>query len=160
MADTKAPAAGRTPPARSAPTTPPADGAANPASPAAPDASAHDQQHEQINTRLDQHSGLLQQILDRLPGKPGQVPASGEGGQSDPDAGKPIGQLVREGVEKLEADRRAKQAAAAADAERADHAHRIAALEEARPREVPATQAGRFRAGVQRWVFGLDEHGR
>ena len=109
-----------------------------------------------IEQRQDRQEGLLQQILDRLPGK---NPSSGSTPNSpqDPDEGKPIGQLVREGVEKLEAEKGAKAKAETEASERADHAARIKKLEEARPREVAATPAGRFRAAVQKYGFGITD---
>ena len=106
-----------------------------------------------IEDRQDRQEGLLQQILDRLPGK---TPPSGSPAP-DPDEGKPIGQLVREGVEKLEAEKAAKAKADAEAKERADHADRIKKLEESRPREVAATPAGRFRAAVQKYGFGIED---
>ena len=112
-----------------------------------------------IEQRQDRQEGLLQQILDRLPGK---TPSSGSPAQTppDPDEGKPIAQLVREGVEKLEADKAAKAQKDTEAAERADHAARLKKLEEAKPREVAATPAGRFRAAVQKYGFGIEESRR
>lgn len=111
-----------------------------------------------IEDRQDRQEGLLHQILDRL----GKNPSSGSSPAAapDPDEGKPIGQLVREGVEKLEAEKAAKAKAETEASERADHADRIRKLEEAQPREVAATPAGRVRAAVQKYGFGITEQRR
>lgn len=117
--------------------------------------SALEQHSEKQDQTLEQHGGMLQQILDRLPGK---NPASGSAEPTatpDPDAGKPIGQLVREGVEQLEREKAAKASKENEAKERADHAARIKKLEEARPREAAATPAGKVRAAVQKWGFGI-----
>ena len=107
-----------------------------------------------IEDRQDRQEGLLRQILDRLSGK---TPSSGSSQPPDPDEGKPVGQLVREGVERLEAEKAAKAAKDAEAAERKDHADRLRKLEETRPREPAATPAGKFRAAVQKYGFGIEE---
>ena len=119
--------------------------------------SALEQHSEKQDATLQQHGGMLQQILDRLPGK---TPSSGPAptpAATDPDEGKPIAVLVREGVEKLEAEKAAKAQKDTETAERANHAERIRKLEEAKPREVAATPAGRVRAAVQRYGFGITD---
>ena len=113
-----------------------------------------DSRFSAIEERQDRQEGLLQQILDRLPGKGS---SSGPSADPDPDEGKPIGQLVREGVEKLEAEKAAKARAEADEKERKDHADRLKKLEESRPREVAATPAGKFRAAVQKYGFGIED---
>jgi hypothetical protein len=94
---------------------------------------------------------MLEQILERLPGR-------GGGGQGPAAAGGPsVAEQVRAGIEQLE---REKSAAADADASRTareDHAARIKALEERTPAEDAGTPVGRFRAGVQRVFYGLDD---
>jgi hypothetical protein len=138
-------------PAGQPPATPPAPPGAPPAPPAGDDARL-----SALETRADRQEGLLQQILDRLPGKtpPG---SGGSPPAADPGGGKTIAQLVREGVEELERDRAAKDKAAADDQARKNHADRIARLEERPPREPALTPAGRFRSAVQRVGFGIDE---
>lgn len=133
------------PPTPPTPTPPPAD-KGGPAEPVSDRLSA-------IETRQDRQEGLLQQILDRLPGK---TPSPGSPAP-DPDEGKPIGQLVREGVEQLEAEKAAKKRADDEASERADHAARLKKLEESRPREVAATPAGKIRAAVQKYGFGIED---
>ena len=158
--------AGTNPPAdapgrggKSAPTTPPADGGA---APAASEADGHAAQHQQIDAKLDQHGGMLQQILDRL--SKGPSSGSGPGAPRDPDEGKTVAELVREGVERLE---REKQEGQDRDADLAralqliDQSEaRLAALEERQPSEIAATPGGRFRHAVQKWGYGIDPSGR
>lgn len=115
-----------------------------------------DDRFSAIEDRQERQEGLLQQILSRLPGKP----SSGSPGPTaapDPDEGKPIADLVREGVERLEAEKAAKAKTESEAAERKDHADRLRKLEEARPREVAATPAGKGRSAVQKWFFGIDD---
>lgn len=105
-----------------------------------------------VETEQRRQGGILERIEQALAG--GKTsPAKG-----DPAAdGRPIAELVREGVEQL---RREEQEQADRDAERAqreDHATRLAALEERPPSETAATPAGRFRSAAQRWVFGVDQ---
>ena len=119
--------------------------------------SALEQHSEKQDATLQQHGGMLQQILDRLPGKTpssGPTPAPAAPG---PDEGKPIADLIREGVEKLETEKAAKAQKETEAAERKNHADRIRKLEEARPREVAATPAGKIRAAVQRYGFGIED---
>ena len=113
-----------------------------------------DDRFGKIEAEQERQGGILQQILTRL-----KAPASGAGAtdRPAPDAGKTIAELVQEGVERLERDKQAKADADTAAAERADHAERIRQLEEHAPRETASTPAGRFRAGVQKWGFGIDE---
>ena len=153
--------AGTNPPAdapgrggKSAPTTPPADGGAAPAA----EADGHAAQHQQIDAKLDQHGGMLQQILDRL-GK-GPSSGSGPGAPRDPDEGKTVAELVREGVERLEREKQEGQDRDADRAQREEHAARLAALEERQPSEIAATPGGRFRHAVQKWGYGIDPSGR
>ena len=146
---------GTEPPAPPAPPAPPpGDQAGGQGKPVDDRLSALEQHSEKQDATLEQHGGMLQQILDRLPGK---APSSGSSADPDPDEGKPIGQLVREGVEKLEAEKAAKKQADDEAAERADHAARLKKLEETKPREVAATPAGRFRAAVQKYGFGIED---
>lgn len=107
-----------------------------------------------IETRQDKQESLLQQILDKLSGQPASGPASSPRG---PDAGTNIGELIRQGVEELEARKTREQRESDAEQARRDHASRLAALEEAMPREPAQTPAGRLRAGIQRWGFGIDD---
>ena len=139
-----------------APTTPPTgDQPGGQGIPVDDRLSALEQHSEKQDATLQQHGGMLQQILDRLPGK---TPSSGSPNPpTDPDEGKPIADLVREGVERLEAEKAAKAQKESDAAERKNHADRIKKLEEAKPREVAATPAGRFRAAVQRYGFGIED---
>lgn len=96
---------------------------------------------------------MLEQILNRLPGpggSGGQAPAPGPAGGS-------VAEQVRKGIEELERERAAAADADAAKTAREDHAARIKALEEKAPAEDAGTPVGRFRSGVQRVFFGIDD---
>lgn len=105
-----------------------------------------------VETEQKRQGSILERIEQALAGGKAS-PAKG-----DPAAdGRPIAELVREGVEQL---RREEQDQAAKDAEKAqreDHAARLAALEERPPSETAATPAGRLRSSLQRWGFGIDQ---
>jgi len=125
----------------------------DPPAPAAPPAAPPAEERiTALEAEQKRQGGLLEQILARLPGKP---PAGGQ--HPAPDDGATIADLVRQGVEDLERDRARKQKETDADTARADHAERIARLEEARPAENPPTPVGAFRTAVQRRVFGIDD---
>jgi hypothetical protein len=113
-----------------------------------------------VEAEQARQGGLLEQILDRLPGK---APAGGQGGRSGPDpapGGKSVAEQVREGIEALERERAAAAEADAAKQAREDHAARLAALEERVPNETAATPVGAFKAKVQRVMFGIDQAAR
>lgn len=107
-----------------------------------------------VETEQKRQGGILERIEQALAG--GKAPARSSSSDPAPD-GRPIAELVREGVEQL---RREEQDQAARDAEKAqreDHAARLAALEERPPSETAATPAGRLRSSLQRWGFGIDQ---
>ena len=110
-----------------------------------------------LEDEQERQGGILEQILATLKGR-GTASASGSGASSrDPDAGKSIADLVREGVEQLD---REKQQRADADTERqqrADDRERLARLEERTPAETVSSPAGRARGWLQRYGFGIDE---
>lgn len=108
-----------------------------------------------LETEQKRQGGMLEQILNRLPAR-GQDPAPASSSSSAPET-RPVAELVREGIEALEADRAAKAKAADADRAQKDHGERIKKLEERVPTETAATPAGRFRAAIQRGVFGIDD---
>lgn len=96
---------------------------------------------------------MLEQILNRLPGpggSGGQAPAQGPAGGS-------VAEQVRKGIEELERERAAAADAETAKTAREQHEARIKALEERTPAENAGTPVGRFRGGVQRVFFGLDD---
>jgi hypothetical protein len=106
-----------------------------------------------LEAEQKRQGGMLEQILARLP-----EGGRGRGGQAaDPDTGKSVGQLVREGIEELERDKAARADAEAAAQARKDHAARIKALEERAPKETAPGPVGRLRSAVQRVGFGIDE---
>jgi hypothetical protein len=112
-----------------------------------------------LEAEQKRQGGLLEQILDRLPGK---APAAGgqgagDGGSPAPAAGKSIAEQVREGIAALEAERATAAEADANRTAREDHAARLKALEERSPLETAATPAGAFRSVAQRVVFGITE---
>ena len=130
-------------------TQPPAPAAGEPAPPAG---GGLEDRVNGLEAEQKRQGGMLEQILAKLPGK---APAAGA---PDPDpSGKSVAELVREGIEKLEADKAAKAKADADEQARQDHAARIKALEELAPAENAATPVGAFRAGVQRVMFGITD---
>ena len=100
-----------------------------------------------LEDEQERQGGILEQILATLKGR-GTASASGSGASSrDPDAGKSIADLVREGVEQLDREKQ----------QRADDRERLARLEERTPAETVSTPAGRARGWLQRYGFGIDE---
>jgi len=105
-----------------------------------------------IEDRQARQETMLEQILEKLSGQPA-APSTGRGDGS----GASIAELVRQGIAELEQDKQRQQRENDSDAARRDHGERIAALEEAMPREAADTPAGRIRSAAQRIVFGIDE---
>ncbi len=137
------------------PKQPPADPAAPPSTPPLPPAAGLEGRVDGLETEQKRQGGLLEQILERLPGK---APAGGPGPAADPAlSGKSVAEQVREGIAALEAERATAAEGAANKTAREDHAARIAALEERSPLDTAATPAGAFRARMQRAVFGITE---
>jgi hypothetical protein len=111
-----------------------------------------------LETEQARQGGLLEQILDRLPGK---GPSGGPAPAADPaPAGKSVAEQVREGIAALEAERATAAEGEANKKAREDHAARLAALEERSPLDTAASPAGAFRARMQRAVFGITESSR
>jgi hypothetical protein len=111
-----------------------------------------------LETEQQRQGGLLEQILNRLPGK---APAAGDPPAPGPAlSGKSVAEQVREGIAALEAERAAEAEGAANKTAREDHAARIRALEERAPAETVANPAGVLRAKAQRIVFGITESSR
>lgn len=111
-----------------------------------------------LEAEQKRQGGMLEQILARLPGShPGGQ--TGQSGQAAPAApnGKSVAELVREGIDHLEAEKATKAEADANRTAREEHAARIKALEERAPKETAATPLGGLRARAQRVVFGIDE---
>lgn len=144
--------------------TPPPSSSAPPPPGSAPPSNQGPNLEDRVNgleAEQRRQGGMLEQILDRLPGR-GQGQGQGQGGQAGQTAegGKSVAELVREGIAELERDKEAKAKAEAADQARADHDARIKALEERAPAETAPTPVGAFRAAVQRYGFGIDQPGR
>jgi hypothetical protein len=137
----------------------PADPAAQP--PAQPPGEGLEARVNGLETEQARQGGMLQQILDRLPGK---APAGGGGpapaADPAPAAGKSVAEQVREGIAALEAERATAAEGEANKRAREDHAARIAALEERSPLETAATMPGALRAKAQRVIFGITESSR
>jgi hypothetical protein len=141
------------------PQQPPADPPAPP--PAPPPGDGLEGRVSGLETEQQRQSGLLEQILARLPGG-GPAPSSQQPGQGPAPApgGKSVAEQVREGITALEAERAAEAEGAANKTAREDHAARIAALEERAPAETAANPAGVLRAKAQRVLFGITESSR
>lgn len=109
-----------------------------------------------LESEQARQGGMLQQILDRLPGKaPSGGPAPADPGPAP--SGKSVAEQVREGIAALEAERATAAEGEANKKAREEHAARLAALEERSPLETAATMPGAFRAKMQRAVFGITE---
>lgn len=109
-----------------------------------------------LEAEQQRQGGLLEQILNRLPGKGG--PAGGPAPAADPPpAGKSVAEQVREGIADLERERADAAEVDANKTARAEHDARLKALEELAPRDTAATPAGAVRARMQRVVFGITE---
>ena len=108
-----------------------------------------------LESEQARQGGMLEQILDRLPGKnPGGQ--TGHPGQAPAPGGKSVAEQVREGIEALERERATAAEADANKNAREDHANRLKALEERTPAETAATPVGAFKARVQRVMFGIE----
>lgn len=117
-----------------------------------------DERFGKLEAEQERQGGVLQQILDRLPGGKGKTSGPGTVPPGpDPAGGKSIAELVRDGVAELEAKKADDQRRADADTARADHAARIKALEERQPAETTGTSAGRVRSLMQRRFYGIDQ---
>jgi hypothetical protein len=111
-----------------------------------------------LETEQARQGGLLEQILDRLPGK---APSGGQAPPADPGhPGKSVAEQVREGIAALEAERATAAEGEANKKAREDHAARLAALEERSPLDTAASPAGAVRARMQRVLFGITESSR
>lgn len=113
-----------------------------------------------LEAEQKRQGGLLEQILDRLPGSGPSGGQNGPTGTAAPASGKSVAEQVREGIEALERERATAAEGDANKKAREDHAARLAALEERLPAETAATPVGAFRARVQRGFFGIDTPGR
>lgn len=113
-----------------------------------------------VEAEQQRQGGMLEQILDRLPGRnPGGQTGHASHATDPPPGGKSVAEQVREGIEALEAERASKAEGEANKKAREDHAARLAALEELTPKETAATPIGAFRARAQRVMFGIDPKG-
>jgi hypothetical protein len=140
------------PPQQQQTATPPA----NPPAPASDEGTQVEPRLDALEAEQQRQGGILEQILQRLPGGRQSAPA----GPAEPAGGKSVAELVRDGIAELEA-RKAREASEQAAADQAaDHAARLAALEERAPAELIDTPPGRARAWTQRVVFGIDRPGR
>jgi hypothetical protein len=137
----------------------PPDPKTPPAAQADPPPAAVDDRLSAVEAEQARQGGMLEQILNRLPGK-APAASSQQTGQGPAPEGKSVAEQVREGIAALEAERAATAEADANKNARQDHAARLAALEERVPAETAATPVGAFRARVQRAVFGIDQPGR
>jgi hypothetical protein len=139
------------PPQQQQTATPPADPA-----PPSGEAPKVEPRLDALEAEQQRQGGILEQILQRLPGGRQSAPA----GPAEPAGGKSVAELVRDGIAELEA-RKAREASEQAAADQAaDHAARLKALEERAPAELIDTPPGRARAWTQRVVFGIDRPGR
>lgn len=135
------------------PAPPPAGGQAPPAG------GALEGRMSAVEAEQQRQGGMLEQILDRLPGK---NPGGQTGHANDPGpaaGGKSVAEQVREGIEALERERATAAEGEANRKAREDHAARLAALEERAPKETAATPIGALRARAQRVMFGIDPQG-
>lgn len=123
--------------------------------PAPPPSSAPvDDRLTAVEAEQKRQGGILERIEQALAGR--KTPPASSSGDPAPD-GKPIAELVREGVEQLRREEQDQADREADKQQRADHAARLAALEERPPSETAATPAGRLRSSLQRWGFGIDQ---
>ena len=144
---------------KASPPAPPAPQGGQGGGQGAPQGGGQDARLSAVEAEQKRQGGMLEQILQRLPavgGGPGPAPSSSSS-SAPQEGGKSVGQLVREGIAELEAERARTAKEADADKARKDHADRIKKLEERVPAETAATPTGRLRAAVQRGVFGIDD---
>jgi hypothetical protein len=144
------------PPGKQTPPPPPADPPAPSSAP--PPGEGLEGRVSGLETEQQRQGGLLEQILNRLPGAPN--PGGPAPGADPPPAGKSVADQVRTGIEALERERATAAEADANKSAREDYAARIKALEERAPAETVANPAGALRARAQRIVFGITESSR
>lgn len=120
----------------------------------APTEPAMNERMTALEVEQQRQGGILERIEQALAGS--KTPPASSSAPPAPD-GRPIAELVREGVEQLRREEQSQADQEADRNQRADHAARLQALEERQPSETAATPAGRVRSALQRYGFGIDD---